>query len=326
MSATAEGTTADPAELLLAGPLGRAFVAWLCDIDLAEYADPPRSGARYRAPAGRVGGDRAAGTARGGTGSPRPWEAPDLAALERRLAAMSAAGLMSALGAIVEDFAFGAYERWRVAAAADALPWHTLAAAAAAVTRQPACAWWWTPKAGPQLLAEDHLAVAAGETAEGPGAADPPGGDVWWSQPTGPGIPRSCGTVPGTDTPTSALCHDDQLPADADVSYRPVTVTSRTLFVVTGPDDWVRLATRHPRTPAEPPRDWVAWTGRPGPWVVPDWPAVAREHDGVLVTIGGALATAYRELPTASGSAMLAGWNPGETCWLDGGRNLRPAA
>jgi hypothetical protein len=49
---------------------------------------------------------------------------------------------------------------------------------------------------------------------------------------------------------------------------------------------------------------------------MPRWPAVARDWDGVHLSVAGYLATAGRALPVGAARTLLGGWNPDETYWL----------
>lgn len=52
------------------------------------------------------------------------------------------------------------------------------------------------------------------------------------------------------------------------------------------------------------------------PWVVPDWPAVADQFDGVHLTMMGLLT--FQGLPVATplGATALLGWDSESTCWF----------
>ncbi|CCF85871.1 hypothetical protein [Nitrolancea hollandica] len=50
--------------------------------------------------------------------------------------------------------------------------------------------------------------------------------------------------------------------------------------------------------------------------VIPDWAKVAKDWDGVHVSVSGYPSAAYRPLPIRHGWTVLAGWHPGATVWL----------
>ncbi|GAA4160035.1 hypothetical protein GCM10022286_15500 [Gryllotalpicola daejeonensis] len=99
----------------------------------------------------------------------------------------------------------------------------------------------------------------------------------------------------------------------------PVSVRPGARIVeIDGPDAWAELCRRHPFDVSESRRTVWEWTtGRDGRWVLPDWPAVAREWDAVHVTGAGYLRTAGRAIAVDGETAtVLAGWEPGQTAWL----------
>ena len=49
---------------------------------------------------------------------------------------------------------------------------------------------------------------------------------------------------------------------------------------------------------------------------MPRWSAIARDWDGVHLSVAGYLATAGRALPVGAARTLLGGWNPDETYWL----------
>lgn len=71
--------------------------------------------------------------------------------------------------------------------------------------------------------------------------------------------------------------------------------------------------------------DWYSTTGRYGRWVVPDWSAVAVDHDAVHLTAAAYLTSAGTAVPVDDGVAsVIAGWYPDETYWLSD--DARPEA
>ena len=95
-----------------------------------------------------------------------------------------------------------------------------------------------------------------------------------------------------------------------------ISESARVLEIVE-PTDWQRLVEEHPRDVTGTHNgEWRHWSGKTGPWRLPDWECVARHYDGVHVTIGGYIATNGLALPAADGFTVLAGWVPGETLWL----------
>ncbi len=74
------------------------------------------------------------------------------------------------------------------------------------------------------------------------------------------------------------------------------------------------------RYPLEVPlsrrHDWWRFTGEDSRWAIPDWEAVARDHDAVHLTVLGYLTTAGLPLDAGPNRTVLAGWSPDTTYWL----------
>jgi hypothetical protein len=85
--------------------------------------------------------------------------------------------------------------------------------------------------------------------------------------------------------------------------WRLEALPSARVYEVHGPEHWRALCIRYPGEVRE---------GR----LMPDWPAVARDWNGVHLSIGGLL-TAERVVVDAGGSrAQLTGWDTESTVWL----------
>ena len=104
----------------------------------------------------------------------------------------------------------------------------------------------------------------------------------------------------------------------------PVPASARVLEL-TGPAVWADLAAAHPlEVTASRRHDWWRATGWDGDWLVPDWAAIAEEHDAVHLTVDGYLSTAGRALAVRGTRArtVLAGWHPDATWWLTDVRDV----
>lgn len=87
---------------------------------------------------------------------------------------------------------------------------------------------------------------------------------------------------------------------------------------ITDADVWADLCREHPiEITASRRHDWYRTTGRNGRWVIPDWSQVAREFDGVHLTVSAWLAAAGSTIPVVHDTAsIIAGWSPDETWWF----------
>lgn len=145
---------------------------------------------------------------------------------------------------------------------------------------------------------------------------------AWWSIPPH-GLTRSTGLrVDGR--PLGVELVEDRF-GWAVAEVRPVAVPDRLrVLEVRSADDWAALCRAHPLdVTGEKRHDWFHATGRDGRWVMPDWAAVAREVDGVHLTLEGYLRCAGRAIDVAltgalagDAASMIAGWNPDETAWF----------
>jgi hypothetical protein len=101
------------------------------------------------------------------------------------------------------------------------------------------------------------------------------------------------------------------------------------VYEIDAPAAWSELAARYPIMDVSRSKrhNWWRTTGMTGPWLLPDWSAVAAGYDGVHLTLWGYLTTAGAALAARPSAAVpsaavlertvLAGWNPDETYWLN---------
>lgn len=136
----------------------------------------------------------------------------------------------------------------------------------------------------------------------------------WWSHPF-PGVISTTRRLGGLGAVLLAGQEDGF--GDTQAVVWPLAVAdSARVFEVDGPEAWQQLAAAYPRTATATCRHTWAWTGCDGEWLLPRWPAVANDWDGIHLTVAGYLATAGRPLPVGTARTLLAGWNPDETYWL----------
>ena len=87
---------------------------------------------------------------------------------------------------------------------------------------------------------------------------------------------------------------------------------------IDGATTWAELCRRYPlEVTAQKRHDWYRSTGRDGRWLVPDWSMVARDFEGVHLTVAGYLAASGTVIQVDDEFAStIAGWNPDQTWWL----------
>jgi hypothetical protein len=318
------------AEDLLIGPRGRELCARLAGIDVREIRDqlvPPPAGLALIA-------DTA------GTGPLAGAEPPSRDDQERPALTFDSDGQMAAIAALAEVAEETNY--WG-GFTADPLDDPAVIAGlctmAACVAESAGCQWWWsrldrsaqqyvqwTARDGPAPRFGDaagmlrRAAFDAGDSerrmgrdrhlAAGSGMAGP-----WWSHPLSAGAISTTRRLGSLGAVLLAGQEDGFGDTEAVVWPLAVAGTAR-VFEVDRPDAWQRLVAMYPRTATATYRHTWAWTGWDGEWLMPDWPAVATDWDGVHLSVAGYLATAGRALPVGTARTLLGGWNPDETYWL----------
>lgn len=154
--------------------------------------------------------------------------------------------------------------------------------------------------------------------------ADPasPFSGAWWSIPPH-SLLRSTGCL--VDGRPAALEFVEDRFGWSAADVRPVRVPQGLRVIeLRTPDDWSALCQAYPLdVSGEKRHDWFQTTGRDERWVIPDWAAIAREADGVHLTIEGYLRCAGVAIDielsgslTGHAASVIAGWNPDETWWL----------
>lgn len=156
----------------------------------------------------------------------------------------------------------------------------------------------------------------------------------WWSTPVLSGAVTTGRALPGdpvrqgvirlpVDTPVGLSLVEDSMGWETARAWPLRPAPDARALEVAGPADWVLLVERYPlEVTASRRHDWYRTTGRDGAWVIPDWFAVAADHDGVHLTVAGYLSTAGRALPVdvpglgRPAQTVLAGWDPDITWWL----------
>jgi hypothetical protein len=319
----------DP-DALLQGRLGRLMLAELAGLDSVWElpAGPDAVGGRIteavaRAVSDGAGHDGAGHEGAGHDAASQPWFTDPLA-------------LLAPVARAARTWAFSSdgpeWDRTLTAEAKRLRPLAELVAAA------PAASWWRDPVARehqrwlgcahrPRLargaaVADAVIADSVKEDARGASAAESDarhqGGDdefttgTWWSGPVGDVVRTTRGDLAGLPA-VGLACDEDPFGEELFEVWGLRVDPQARVYEVHTPADWESLAATYPREVTSTRRhDWGRWTGRAGRWILPDWLSVARDWDGVHVSVAGYLSTAG----TAAGETLLAGWDADQALWL----------
>jgi hypothetical protein len=141
----------------------------------------------------------------------------------------------------------------------------------------------------------------------------------WWSDPAMSGLPITTRALPGLGALRLVLA-EDSLGWTSARCWPLAPRAGARVYEVDGPAAWGTLAARYPLDLSRSRRhDWWRATGWAGRWLIPDFEAVARDYDGVHVSVLGYLTTAGTAVPAGADDGtrtLLAGWDPDATWWL----------
>lgn len=139
---------------------------------------------------------------------------------------------------------------------------------------------------------------------------------TWWSAPPSDLTHTSRGL--GPHGPVGLRLVEDDMGWERAVTHRVEVPAGARVLEVDAPEAWAALCREYPlEVTAQKRHDWYSTTGRVGRWVLPDWAAVAAEHDAVHLTAAAYLAAAGTAIPVDDDAAsVIAGWNPDETYWF----------
>lgn len=141
---------------------------------------------------------------------------------------------------------------------------------------------------------------------------------MWWVTPAHTGLDVTTRALARAGSAALWLTEDSMSWESADLVPCTAAPESRVLEIA-GPADWSALVSAYPLDVTTSRRsDWFgAVDARDGAWLIPDWSAVAEEHDAVHVSVLGWLTTSGESVPAGAGaSTTLAGWDPDATWWL----------
>jgi len=139
----------------------------------------------------------------------------------------------------------------------------------------------------------------------------------WWSTPALSDLVTTTRSITGLGAIKLVLV-EDSLGWKSAMVWPLEPASGSRIYEISEPTSWTSLVARYPLDVSLAKRhDWWRTTRVEGPWLMPDWSAVAADYDGVHLTVAGYLTTAGRYLPVGQSGTVLAGWNPDETYWLN---------
>ena len=139
---------------------------------------------------------------------------------------------------------------------------------------------------------------------------------VWWSAPN-MYLEETCGQF-SDGQPIGLSCVEDGFGWEKATTTMVDIPRSAQVLEISSAEQWVKLCQDHGiEVTAQKRHDWYRVTGRDGAWVIPDWLAVARNYDGVHLSIGAYLALAGECMSVdAKFATLIAGWDPDKTYWF----------
>ncbi|WP_155838627.1 hypothetical protein [Arthrobacter castelli] len=153
-------------------------------------------------------------------------------------------------------------------------------------------------------------------------------GGAWWVCP-GDALTTSRGPIQGSPSVISAAPDDHWLKDDKHTLWSVRVDPEATVYEVHQRSDWVRLLQQYPYEASNIVTfDWAEDVPVGSRLLIPDWSEVARDWDGVHVSVAGYLNAAYTPLMLDTARyGLLTGWHPDATVWLtEKARTLLPAS
>ena len=153
---------------------------------------------------------------------------------------------------------------------------------------------------------------------------------AWWCEPNfwnrnGIVSAELSQSLPDNGGPVRLWCQDESAQPFNPLSTSPVSLESLRLYVINSPQDWRSLVKRYPRKfVIRGDSSDSFWFRTTGIEIQPDWTQVAKDYDGIHLTIGGYVTTAYVSMEIDNQyQTTLSGWNPGEAVIFDSTRLMR---
>ena len=230
--------------------------------------------------------------------------------------------VMRRVGETIEHYAYGPAELWQPFREALVLAQGSISHIAEAVAATSDLDWWWG-----KMSAQDQKWIGDPNetTSLAPTPVKPiePSSDEqrswWWVSPVRSDLLRTTRGPVGPYTSVASICRSGYETAQCDrlETWAVQIPESVEVYEVLCAEDWVSLVENYPRPCVDGRNsEWTRWTRSEGPWLLPDWDSIARDFDGVHVSLAAYLASAFRALPAGEAQTVLIGWNPDETLWL----------
>jgi hypothetical protein len=141
-------------------------------------------------------------------------------------------------------------------------------------------------------------------------------GGAWWSAPAGVGLPHTTRKLDSV-IPAGLHCRDDSFGESRACVWNVDVAAGARVAEIHDLPDWRQIVEAHPRPVSDSQREeWSRQFGWSGPWLLPDWGALAQRWDGVHLSVRGYLRCHERIAPVQGGRTVLAGWDPDATYWL----------
>jgi len=230
------------------------------------------------------------------------------------------------IGETVEHYAYGPAEQWQPLRDALILAEDSISQIAEVIAARSDLAWWWEGMATQEQRWLGKPDVATPGLASTPETPIEPPNDAqrswWWVTPVRRDLLRTTRSPIGPYPCVASVCRSGYESAQPDQleTWAVQIPESVKVYEVLCAEDWASLVKRYPRQCVNGRNsEWTRWTGSEGPWLLPDWDSVARDFDGVHVSLAGYLGGAFRALSVGDAKTVLVGWNPDETLWLRSG-------
>lgn len=143
-------------------------------------------------------------------------------------------------------------------------------------------------------------------------------GGTWWVAPGTAGLHKTTRALGDAGSASLWLTEDEVGWESADLMPCTIDPTARVVEIAS-PSDWARLVQAYPLDVTQSRRpDWYeSLDPHDGGWLIPDWSAVARDYEGVHVSVLAWLMTSGQAVPAGPrATTTMAGWDPDATWWL----------